>query len=89
MSLYNKPTYIPNEFLKATKQGWVDIRTNEVLVAIANLDELISENEMVTKTVQEQPKEVETKTNDQEQQLEETQQEVDVETKPKRKPKQQ
>ena len=41
MSLYNKPTYIPSEFLKATKQGWVDTRTNEVLVAIANLDKLV------------------------------------------------
>lgn len=55
MSLYNKPTYIPNEFLKATKQGWVDTRTNEVIVAIAHLDELVKTDIVKEEVIQVEP----------------------------------
>ena len=37
----NKPNYIPEQFLIATHQGWVDSRNNEVLVAIRGLDKLV------------------------------------------------
>ncbi len=36
-----KPNYIPEQFLIATHQGWVDSRNNEVLVAIRGLDKLV------------------------------------------------
>lgn len=36
-----KPNYIPEEFLIATKHGWVDTRYNEVVVAIPHLDKKI------------------------------------------------
>lgn len=84
MSLYNKPTYIPSEFLKATKRGWVDTRTNEVLVAIANLDKLVKTKEVKEEVVQVEPivKVEPTLT-------EPTLESEETPTKPKRKPKQQ
>lgn len=38
MTNFCKPSYIPDEFLSATRHGWVDKRTGEILVAVANLD---------------------------------------------------
>lgn len=55
MSLYNKPTYIPSEFLKATKQGWTDIRNNEVIIAIGYLDELVKKKTVSKKSTQVEP----------------------------------
>lgn len=40
---YNKPNYIPECFLVATKHGWVDSRTNEILVAIPRLNEKVEQ----------------------------------------------
>lgn len=86
MSLYNKPSYIPSKFLKATKHGWVDTRTNEVLVAIANLDKLVETEVVVEEVVQAEPViVVETETVPTEPTLESE----ETPTKPKRKPKQQ
>lgn len=82
MSLYNKPSYIPSEFLKATKQGWVDIRTGEVLVAIANLDTLVKTEVVVEEVAQAEPI-IENEVS------EPISTEEDEPTKPKRKPKQQ
>lgn len=36
--MFGKPNYIPEEFLSATNQGWVDNRTGEILVCVKNLD---------------------------------------------------
>lgn len=37
MKNFNKPSYIPEQFLTATNQGWIDNRTGEILVALPNL----------------------------------------------------
>ena len=91
MSLYNKPTYIPSEFLKATKQGWVDTRTNEVLVAIANLDKLVKTEVVKEEVVQAEPiVKVEPTLEQPTLESEETPSEItETPTKPKHKPKQQ
>ena len=34
---YKKPTGVPEQFIEATRHGWVDTRTGEVLEAIPNL----------------------------------------------------
>lgn len=34
---YKKPTGVPEQFIEATRHGWVDNRTGEVLEAIPNL----------------------------------------------------
>lgn len=39
--MFGKPNYIPEEFLSATNQGWVDNRTGEILVCVKNLDKKI------------------------------------------------
>lgn len=43
--IHKKPNYLPDEFVVANKFGWVDIRTNEVLEAIPNLDARIADYE--------------------------------------------
>lgn len=43
MKNFNKPNYIPEQYLKVTKNGWVDSRTNEILVSIRNLDEKLED----------------------------------------------
>lgn len=41
--MFGKPNYIPEEFLIATRQGWVDKRTGEILVSVLNLDKKLIE----------------------------------------------
>lgn len=43
MKNFNKPNYIPEQYLKVTKNGWVDSRTNEILVSVRNLDEKLED----------------------------------------------
>lgn len=40
---YRKPTGIPEQFIEATRHGWVDIRTGEVLESIPNLVERLAD----------------------------------------------
>lgn len=40
--MFNKPNYIDQKFVEATKSGWVDKRTGEILVALPNLLERIA-----------------------------------------------
>lgn len=37
--MFGKPNYIPEEFIIATKHGWADSRTGELLVCVKNLTE--------------------------------------------------
>lgn len=43
MKNFNKPNYIPEQYLKVTKNGWADSRTNEILVSVRNLDEKLED----------------------------------------------
>ena len=52
------PKYIPEEFLAATKYGWVDSRTNEVLVAIPNLDKRLKEFEFIKNESKEEKQQI-------------------------------
>lgn len=40
---YKKPTGIPEQFIEATRLGWVDKRTGEVLESIPNLVERLAD----------------------------------------------
>lgn len=65
-----KPKYIPEEFLAATKHGWVDTRTNEVVVAIPHLDKKIKS--LDTMFVKEEPVVTDVVLNDSLENIEET-----------------
>ena len=43
---YKKPHWVPSEFIIATRQGWVDSRTNEVLESIPDLVERLADYEL-------------------------------------------
>lgn len=42
--MFGKPNYIPEEFLIATRQGWVDSRTGEILVSVVHLDQKLKDH---------------------------------------------
>ncbi len=42
-NIYQKPKTTEPQFIEATKQGWVDVRTGEVLVAVPNLKKRIED----------------------------------------------
>lgn len=41
---YKKPNYLPENDVIATKHGWVQISTGEILESIPNLDKLIEQS---------------------------------------------